>query len=303
MKSVNRQTKIIATVGPVTDSEEALRLLIKNGVDLFRLNMAHADHKWIQDVTRRIRKIGKELNREPAIMMDVKGPEIRTGYLHKEINLKKGDLLELVFVAQPNPPIKDKIWQIEVNYDRLPEHIKEGDVILVDNGLIPLSVIHSRETHIRCRVQQDAILKSRRHINLPGIDTGLPSLTEKDRKDSLIGIECKHDFFALSFTRDADSIDLFRSFLRDNGSEAHIIAKLEDQKGVSNLKEIIQAADGLMVARGDLGIECAFEDLPIIQRKSVGACLAAGKPVIIATHMLESKLVMWLMQLMKVLIV
>ena len=108
MKSVNRQTKIIATVGPVTDSEEALRLLIKNGVDLFRLNMAHADHKWIQDVTRRIRKIGKELNREPAIMMDVKGPEIRTGYLHKEINLKKGDLLELVFVAQPNPPIKDK---------------------------------------------------------------------------------------------------------------------------------------------------------------------------------------------------
>lgn len=288
MKSVNRQTKIIATVGPVTDSEEALRLLIKNGVDLFRLNMAHADHKWIQDVTRRIRKIGKELNREPAIMMDVKGPEIRTGYLHKEINLKKGDLLELVFVTQPNPPIKDKIWQIEVNYDRLPEHIKEGDVILVDNGLIPLSVIHSRETHIRCRVQQDAILKSRRHINLPGIDTGLPSLTEKDRRDSLIGIECKHDFFALSFTRDADSIDLFRSFLRDNGSEAHIIAKLEDQKGVSNLKEIIQAADGLMVARGDLGIECAFEDLPIIQRKSVGACLAAGKPVIIATHMLES---------------
>ena len=126
MKSVNRQTKIIATVGPVTDSEEALRLLIKNGVDLFRLNMAHADHKWIQDVTRRIRKTGKELNREPAIMMDVKGPEIRTGYLHKEINLKKGDLLELVFVAQPNPPIKDKIWQIEVNYDRLPEHIKEG---------------------------------------------------------------------------------------------------------------------------------------------------------------------------------
>ena len=288
MKSVNRQTKIIATVGPVTESKKSLKLLVESGVDLFRLNMAHADHSWIRDVTQRIRKVGKELNREPAIMMDVKGPEIRTGYLHKELNLKKGDLLDLVFVAQPNPPIEDKIWQIEVNYDRLPEHIKEGDLILVDNGLIQLSVIHSRKTNIRCKIQQDAILKSRRHINLPGIDTGLPSLTEKDRRDSLVGIECKHDFFALSFTRDADSLDLFRSFLRNNGSEAHIIAKLEDQKGVSNLKEIIQAADGLMVARGDLGIECAFEDLPIIQRKTVGACQAAGKPVIIATHMLES---------------
>ena len=123
---------------------------------------------------------------------------------------------------------------------------------------------------------------------MPGIETGLPSLTEKDRRDSLVGIECKHDFFALSFVRDADSIDLFRSFLKDNGSDAQVIAKLEDQKGVQNLKEIIQAADALMVARGDLGIECPFEELPIIQRKAVGSCQAAGKPVIVATHMLES---------------
>ena len=118
---------------------------------------------------------------------------------------------------------------------------------------------------------EDALLKSRRHVNLHSIETDLPSLTEKDRLDSLVGIECEHDFFALSFTRDADAIDLFKSFLKDNGSNAHVIAKIEDQQGVQNLEEIITASDGLMIARGDLGIECAFEELPIIQRKSVEA--------------------------------
>ena len=250
--------------------------------------MAHADHDWVKAISQRIRDIGTELNREPAIMMDVKGPEIRTGYLHNEVNLKKDDLLDLIFEAQPSPPISDEIWQIEINYDKLPEHIQSGNTILLDNGLIPLLVLDSSPQKIRCQVKQDATLKSRRHVNLPGIETGLPSLTEKDRKDSLVGIECTHDYFALSFTRDADSIDLFRSFLRENGSDAQIIAKIEDQKGVQNIEEIIKASDALMVARGDLGIECAFEDLPIIQRKAVGSCLAGGKPVIIATHMLES---------------
>ncbi|MDA8990750.1 pyruvate kinase [Opitutales bacterium] len=288
MKKISRQTKIIATIGPATESEEMLAKLINEGVDVIRLNMAHADHDWIRIISKRIRSVGQELNREPAIMMDVKGPEIRTGYLHEELEIKKDDLLDLVFIAQPNPPTADGIWQIEVNYDKLSEHIKEGDTVMVDNGLIQLEVLDSSAERIRCQVQQDSILKSRRHVNLPGIETGLPSLTEKDRRDSLVGIECMHDYFALSFTRDADSVDLFRSFLRDNGSDAQIIAKLEDHKGVNNLQEIIQSADALMVARGDLGIECAFEDLPIIQRKAVGACLAAGKPVIVATHMLES---------------
>lgn len=288
MRKITRQTKIIATIGPASESSEMLTKLINEGVDVIRLNMAHADHDWIRMITKRIRTIGKELNREPSIMMDVKGPEIRTGYLHKDLDLQKDDLLDLVFIAQPNPPVCEGIWQVEVNYDKLPDHIKTGDTVLLDNGLIQLEVIDSSTERIRCQVQQDAVLKSRRHVNLPGIETGLPSLTEKDRRDSLVGIECTHDYFALSFTRDADSVDLFRSFLRDNGSDAQIIAKLEDQKGVINVEEIIQSSDALMIARGDLGIECAFEDLPIIQRKAVGACLAAGKPVIVATHMLES---------------
>lgn len=288
MKSLPRQTKVIVTIGPATESAAMIEKLIRQGMDICRLNMAHADHNWIRSVTEKIRRIGSNLNREPAIMMDVKGPEIRTGYLRKEVDLKKDDLLDLVFEAQPNPPILEEVWQIEVNYDKLPEHIKCGDTVLLDNGLIPLSVILSSPKQIRCRVLQDATLKSRRHVNLPGIETGLPSLTEKDKRDSIVGIECKHDYFALSFTRDADSIDLFRSFLRKNGSDAQIIAKIEDHKGVQNIEEIIKAADALMVARGDLGIECAFEDLPIIQRKAVGSCLANGRPVIVATHMLES---------------
>lgn len=288
MKNLPRQTKVIATIGPATESEQMLEKLINEGVDVCRLNMAHADHDWVREISTRIRAVGTRLNREPAIMMDVKGPEIRTGYLHQNLNLKKDDLLDLIFKAQPIPPTSDGIWKVEVNYDKLSEHIKSGDTILLDNGLIPLSVVESSPEQIRCLVQQDATLKSRRHVNLPGIETGLPSLTQKDRQDTLVGIECKHDYFALSFTRDADAIDLFRSFLKENQSDAQIIAKIEDQQGVSNLDEIITASDALMVARGDLGIECAFEELPIIQRRAVGACQSRGKPVIVATHLLES---------------
>lgn len=265
-----------------------LESLIREGVDVMRLNMAHATHDWIREITERIRRIGEKVKREPAILMDVKGPEIRTGYLQSPVQLKRGDLIDLVFTAQPEPPRIEKVWQVEVNYDKLHEHLKAGNNVLLDNGLIPLLVVEISPQKIRCRVLQDAELKSRRHVNLPGIETGLPSITEKDRLDTLVGIECEHDFFALSFTRDADAIDLFKSFLKDNNSNAQVIAKIEDQQGVTNLEEIVSAADGLMIARGDLGIECPFEELPIIQRKSVSICLSKGKPVIVATHLLES---------------
>jgi pyruvate kinase len=288
VKTPERQTKIIATLGPATESDKMLETLIREGVDVMRLNMAHATHDWIRDISKRIREIGQRLKREPAILMDVKGPEIRTGYLQSPIDLVRGDLIDLVFSAQPQPPQKDGIWQIEVNYDKLHEHLNSGNNVLLDNGLIPLLVVEVSSEKVRCRVLQDAQLKSRRHVNLPGIETDLPSITEKDRRDALVGIECGHDFFALSFTRDADAIDLFKRFLQDNDSTAHVIAKIEDQQGVSNLEEIVTAADGLMIARGDLGIECPFEELPIIQRRSVGICLAKGKPVIVATHLLES---------------
>ncbi len=288
MKNPLRQTKVIATIGPASESEEMLEKLIEEGVDVCRLNMAHADHDWVRKITSRIRSIGVKLNREPAIMMDVKGPEIRTGFLSKPIELTEGNLVELSHHLTPSFQGKEKCIHIQVSYEKLSEHLEVGGKVLLDNGLISLEVVEKNSDWILCEVLQDCKLGSRRHVNLPGIETDLPSITEKDRRDTLVGIECKLDFFALSFTRDADAIDLFRSFLRENDSNAQIIAKIEDQQGVTNLDDIITASDALMVARGDLGIECAFEDLPIIQRRAVGACQARGKPVIVATHLLES---------------
>ena len=159
---------------------------------------------------------------------------------------------------------------------------------MLDNGLIRLEVQEAEPGRTRCKVIEPGMLGSRRHVNLPGAEVDLPSLTAKDKADALVGIEEDMDFFALSFTRDAESIDALRRFLQENDSKARIVAKIEDQSAVRNLDEIAGAADGLMVARGDLGIECPYEELPIIQRRTVGACLALGKPVIIATHLLES---------------
>ncbi len=186
MKAPERQTKIIATIGPATESEEILKSLIEEGVDVMRLNMAHATHDWIREITSRIRKVGQSLNREPAILMDVKGPEIRTGYLHNPIELERGDLIDLVFIPQPEPPKLEDVWQIEVNYDKLHEHLEPGNNVLLDNGLIPLLVVETSPQQVRCRVLEQAELKSRRHVNLPGIETGLPSITEKDRLDTMV---------------------------------------------------------------------------------------------------------------------
>ena len=174
MRKIKRQTKIIATIGPATESKELLSQIITEGVDVLRLNMAHADHEWIRMITKRIRQVGKDIGREPAIMMDVKGPEIRTGYLHQAVSLKKNDTLDLVFVAQPSPPVSEGVWQIEVNYDKLADHIKAGDTVLLDNGLIQLCVLDSSSEKIRCQVLDDAELKSRRHVNFRSNRASIP---------------------------------------------------------------------------------------------------------------------------------
>lgn len=288
MKNLQRQTKVIATVGPASESEEMLKSLIQEGVDVFRLNMAHANYDWVRKISSRIRSVGIELNREPAIMMDIKGPEIRTGFLSKQISLAEGKLIELSHRFSSVSVNENELLQVQVSYEKLSEHLDIGGKVLLDNGLIPLQVVEKTSDSVTCKVLQDSTLGSRRHVNLPGAETDLPSITQKDRADAIVGIECKHDYFALSFTRDADAIDLLKNFLRENKSDAQVIAKIEDQQGVENLEEIITASDALMIARGDLGIECAFEELPIIQRHTVGACQSRGKPVIVATHLLES---------------
>ena len=281
------RTKIIASIGPNTRSFKSISQLHKAGMNVVRVNMSHASHDDLKETIKIVKKVNKLQHQRYGplgVLLDTQGPEIRTGESDEKLDLKVGEVINLT--VRDNKDVETS--SIQVNYSGIISSVKKGSKITIDNGLINFKVLSKDKFSLRCRVVDGGELGSKRHVNLPGIETGLPSLTEKDRRDSLVGIECKHDFFALSFVRDADSIDLFRSFLKDNGSDAQVIAKLEDQKGVQNLKEIIQAADALMVARGDLGIECPFEELPIIQRKAVGSCQAAGKPVIVATHMLES---------------
>ncbi len=286
-----RRTKIIFTLGPATESEEMLEKMIRGGADIVRLNMAHAKHDWTRTVIRRIRAVSARLGRDVAIMMDIKGPEIRTGDLAAPIELKAGEIFD--FTVRPgfageSGDGAEEVRSVGVNYQDLAKDIKVGDTVLVDNGLLRLEVLEKNDARIRCRVLIPGELKSRRHINLPGVKVNLPSFTEKDRADSTVGLEEGIDFLALSFVREAKDIELLRNFLAEKKSKVRIIAKIEDQSAIDNLNEIVAACDALMVARGDLGIECPFEELPVIQRRAVRACLAQGRPVIVATHMLES---------------
>lgn len=283
-----RRTKIIATLGPATESEEMLARLISAGVDVVRLNMAHAKHDWTRQIIRRIRSAATKAGREVAVMMDIKGPEIRTGDVESPIELKAGEIFDFTVKPEVDRDRAEEIRSVDVNYRNLVNDIKVGDTVLVDNGLIRLEVLEKRDTHIRCRVLTPGQLASRRHINLPGVHVNLPSFTEKDRGDTLVGIEEGIDFVALSFVREAGDILQLRAFLKEHRSRARIVAKIEDQSAIDNLDEIIRATDALMVARGDLGIEVPLQELPVIQRRAVRTCLAIGRPVIIATHMLES---------------
>ena len=286
-----RRTKIIFTLGPATESEEMLEKMIRAGADIVRLNMAHANHDWTRAVIRRIRAVSARIGREVAVMMDIKGPEIRTGDLAAPIELTAGEIFD--FTVKPGAGREhgsggEEIRSVDVNYQNLVNDIQVGDTVLVDNGLLRLEVLAKDDAHIRCRVLIPGPLSSRRHINLPGVKVNLPAFTEKDRGDTLVGLEEGIDFVALSFVREAKDVEQLRGFLTEQKSKARIIAKIEDQSAIRNLDEIVRVCDGLMVARGDLGIECPFEDLPVIQRRAVRACLSQGRPVIVATHMLES---------------
>lgn len=288
MTTASRRTKIIVTLGPATEGEAMLERLIAAGVDIIRLNMAHAKHDWTRAVIRRIRDLSTRVGREVAILMDIKGPEIRTGDLAAPIELKPGEIFDFTVKPGAGRENAEEIRSVDVNYQDLVNDIQVGDTVLVDNGLIRLEVLAKDAAHIRCRVLIPGQLTSRRHINLPGVKVNLPSFTEKDRADALVGLEEGIDFLALSFVREAADIIRLRDFLDERKSKVGIIAKIEDQSAITNLDEIVRACDGLMIARGDLGIECPFEELPVIQRRAVRACLAQGRPVIVATHMLES---------------
>jgi pyruvate kinase len=279
-----RKTKIICTAGPAVESEETLRQMIQAGTNIFRFNMSHATHDWVDEMVRKIRKLADELDSIVSILMDTQGPAIRTGDLATQLNLKPGDIFEFTVRGEKS----EEDYSVDVNYDGLINDISVGDTVLVDNGVIHLKVLEKHHNKIRCEVLTQGTLGSRRHINLPGVKVSLPPLTEKDLRDVHLGASLGIDMIALSFCREAADVEMLRKVLWEEGSKARIVAKIEDQLAVKNLDEIISKSDAIMVARGDLGIECPMEELPIIQRRIIKHCLRVGRPVIVATHMLES---------------
>ena len=284
-----RKTKIICTLGPATEKTETLQELMTAGADVFRINMSHAEHAWVRDLVPRARKLARDLEHPLALLLDTQGPAIRTGALARPIELKPGDLLELTVRGAKG----EAAYSVDVNYDGLIDDVSLGDKVLIDNGLLQLVVTQKSKNRILCKALNAGSLGSRRHVNLPGVHVNLPPLTKKDLHDVDLGMELGFDFVALSFARQTSDLEALRKALAKKGSKstARIVAKIEEQSAVRQIDEMIKTADAIMVARGDLGIECPMEELPIIQRRIVKRSLRIGKPVIVATHMLESMIV------------
>ena len=271
-------------MGPATDSPEMIGKIIDGGVNVVRLNMSHGAHDWVRRVVRDIRKAADERGVSVGILMDTQGPAIRTGDLPASLDLTPGQKFTLTVRGEKS----EELHSVDVNYENFVNDISVGDTVIFDNGEIEMKVLAKHRNKIECEVLTPGKLGSRRHINLPGVKVSLPALTAKDLADIAVGLEMQVDYIALSFVREAKDLQQLKAVISHAEHRPLIIAKIEDQQAVLNIESIIAEADGVMVARGDLGIECPYEELPIIQRKVVKMCIAVGKPVIVATHMLES---------------
>ncbi|MCP3678599.1 MAG: pyruvate kinase [Deltaproteobacteria bacterium] len=279
-----RKTKIICTIGPATESYDMLLEMYNAGMNIVRLNMSHGDLGWHKRIIKHIKTINKKVKFPIAILLDTQGPEIRTGNIKSHLNLTDGSVISLT--VRDARDVEET--SIHINYDDLIKSVSVGDKITVDNGLINMEVLEKHERILRCRIIDGGVLKGKRHVNLPGIRVNLPAITSKDREDILFGLSLDVDFIALSFVREAQDIRQLKELLGSKADKIKVIAKIEDQEGVRNLEEIVRESDGIMVARGDLGVEINIEDLPNVQRDIVRLCAVYGKRVIVATHLLES---------------
>ena len=279
-----RKTKIICTIGPKTESPNMLEKLARAGMNIARLNMSHGSHESHDKVIESIKILNKKLDHPIGILLDTQGPEIRTGDIANDLHLKTDDIISIVVRGSDN--VEES--SIQINYEDLMEDTNIGDTITVDNGLINLQVLEKQDRLMKVKVIDGGLLKSKRHVNLPGIRVNLPAITEKDKRDIDFGVKRGVDFIALSFVREAEDINSLKKILGENQNRIKIVAKLEDQEAITNMVEIIKASDGVMVARGDLGVEIPFEVLPRVQRRIIRTCAELGKRSIVATHMLES---------------
>ena len=280
-----RKTKIVCTLGPATDREGVLREMLLAGMNVARFNFSHGtyeEHKARMDELVRLRD---RYDLPVATMLDTKGPEIRT------CNFKEGSvmLVEGQEFCLTTEDVEGDNEQVSVTYKGLPRDVKVGSEVLIDDGLIAMEVIHKTDTNVYCRVKNGGKVSNHKGINLPGTEVSMEFLSERDKEDLLFGISQDFDFVAASFTRNADDVNQLRQFLKDNGGEnIRIISKIENAQGVANIDSIIEASDGIMVARGDMGVEIPNEEVPIIQKMIIKKVYKAGKIVITATQMLDS---------------
>ncbi|MEK4486721.1 pyruvate kinase [Psychrobacillus sp. FSL H8-0484] len=282
-----RKTKIVCTIGPASESEEMLEKLIEAGMNVARLNFSHGSHEEHAARIKTIKAVSKKLGKIVGILLDTKGPEIRTHKMENDsIELISGQTIDISMTE-----VLGNTERFSISYEKLIEDVQEGSIILLDDGLIELIVkkINISDGIISTYVQNAGTLKNNKGVNVPGVSVQLPGITEKDAKDILFGIEQDVDFIAASFVRRAKDVLEIRELLeKNNGAQIQIIPKIENQEGVDNIDEIILVSDGLMVARGDLGVEIPAEEVPLVQKSLIQKCNEAGKPVITATQMLDS---------------
>lgn len=281
-----KKTKIVCTMGPNSNDENIMRQLVKEGMDIARFNFSHGSHEEQKGRMDMLKKIREEEKKPVAILLDTKGPEIRTGVLKdgKKVLLKEGETITLT-----NEEIEGDETKVSLTYKGLVDDVQIGNMILIDDGLIGLKVKEKTETDIICTIINGGELGERKGVNVPNVPVRLPAITEKDKEDLKFGVEQKIDFIAASFVRNAECILEIRSYLNKCGAPyIPIIAKIENSEGIDNIDEIIRCADGIMVARGDLGVEIPAEEVPYLQKMLIQKCNSNYKPVITATQMLDS---------------
>ena len=279
-----RKTKIVCTLGPATDREGVLRQMLEAGMNVARFNFSHGSHEEHKRRLDQLKALREEMDLPVAAMLDTKGPEIRLRtFQNGPVTLKTGQ----EFTLTTRDIVGDE-QGCSITYADLPGDVKAGDTILLDDGLVRLTVLETTAADVRCRVENDGAMKNNKGVNVPGIRLSMPYMSQRDREDILFGIEQGFDFIAASFVRTAADVREIRHLLDDAGSKIRIIAKIENQEGVDNLSEILSVSDGIMVARGDMGVEIDFTEIPILQKQMISQCIACGKPAITATQMLDS---------------
>lgn len=280
-----KKTKIICTMGPNTNDPALMKALAANGMDIARFNFSHGDYEEHKARLEDLKKLREEMNLPIAALLDTKGPEIRTGTLKdgKKVTLKEGETYTLT-----TKDIVGDNTNGHITYAGLAKDVKGGNRILIDDGLIELEVIEVKGSDIVCKILNGGELGERKGVNVPNVKVKLPALTDKDKKDILFGIEQGFDFIAASFVRTASAVKEIKDILEKHDANMGVIAKIENAEGIENIDEIIEASDGIMVARGDMGVEIPAQEVPFIQKRIIDKCNEACKPVITATQMLDS---------------